>query len=1414
MARFSPVVIVIFVILFLFRIVPCTHAEVAIDIEMDKWWRYGWTEGIATDEEGENLYLVYGAMLRVYNISDKWNPAAVRDVPLNISSSESSRLTVSGDYLYLIGEETGLIIFNITDRTSPVILSKNEGLEGTSVFVEGNYAYIDDGGLKIVDLSDKSSPEIVGNWTPPTKRSNKAVVSNQLAYILDTYNDYIFVVNCSNPTNPFEVSEINFSGAYLHDIDIWDGYLFIANKKILTEEDSKWKNVALIVLNISNPSNPPILHECQEGYSEGVGWDFVKVDYPRIFTGRSSFGAGAFDISGMNETNPPQFIGSIFPGSTRYVRDITVAGDFCYLSSGCHCAFVIYNFNNMSPKQYKEPWTGRTFGISSTGSQFVYTVGDDFFRIFDVTTEPLEPIYIEETGGRDRDTPLIIEKDGYTYLASTLFSKAWSGIGIYNVTNPYNPTKIFDEEGSGCGKPVYNPDKEVLFQCCIDSNMSHYLRSYDLSSIENITKIEELYLGNSSGCYTYNHPKLSFGNYLYLGTSTNKELLLLYEIGANKKLSFVKELNLSIGDLGEMGIIRGKYAYLVGSSGDSLYVLNLTDPENPTIVTSIYVGHNAHITQVIVKENYTYIVSWVGFYRVNLTDISNPETIWYTTSKMGTTCTFSLNKLVCAQGEVGVKVYSLPSDSPLGDPTIRLKDPITGSTRYTSTPTVDVEIEHDENATGWLLSETQSTPPSIENTPWTTTKPTNYTFNSPVDGIKTVYVWIRDAQGNVNSGPVGASIILDTTPASFISSDPPNGAIVSELDIINFTFSDNFDFNETGTKINVTKNGIPFTDYIRDNSVKNRITLKINNPSDGTYIFEITPMDEAGNVAPVTTLYLEDRGSETIIEGKEMVDDAWLPEAIPSSNYGDYPWMRIGKVYSPPLTDRALVRFNLSSIPENSTILDAQLQIRVNSLNGSVELNLHKVEKSWKEYEVTWNKRTSADAWETPGGDFGPSIGSVNISEEGWITIQSDALTNTTREWHTNLSNNFGVLLEADNANSGEGFSLAQTEYSQDDAPRLIVTHVTPDTTPPQILNISLFLTPVTITWNTNEPADSRVKYGTSPGIYTLEKCDPSFTLYHSITLTNLTPSTTYYLIIASTDRSGNYAQTSEMNFTTMEEDDNSSSASKSVNGGSHSSSDSSRESEPVTIIYPQPKKIIEQQENLSIYLIKVRFKDSIINPNINIAEIKSLPGYIPKPVGLVYRIFQINKTNFDNSDIENETIEFKVKKTWVEANEVDKDRIYLARYNENNKSWEKLRTKKIKEDESLVYYEAHANEFSYFAIIGLKKEKESIDTNKEKEVICEEGEKKCSDNKLQICIGNSWRDIEICDERCDANKLECTKKPTKPDLLFLLAPLFFTCLVALSVSYFIKKKAKKTRENETENELETILRTHRKVKS
>lgn len=80
--------------------------------------------------------------------------------------------------------------------------------------------------------------------------------------------------------------------------------------------------------------------------------------------------------------------------------------------------------------------------------------------------------------------------------------------------------------------------------------------------------------------------------------------------------------------------------------------------------------------------------------------------------------------------------------------------------------------------------------------------------------------------------------------------------------------------------------------------------------------------------------------------------------------------------------------------------------------------------------------------------------------------------------------------------------------------------------------------TATTIKWDTNESADSLVRYGTTSGTYTSTASDSTDTVNHSISLTNLTQYTTYYYVVESEDGNSNTTVSPEYTFVTVNPSD------------------------------------------------------------------------------------------------------------------------------------------------------------------------------------------------------------------------------------------------------------------------------------
>ncbi|MBI3231684.1 MAG: fibronectin type III domain-containing protein [Candidatus Doudnabacteria bacterium] len=98
------------------------------------------------------------------------------------------------------------------------------------------------------------------------------------------------------------------------------------------------------------------------------------------------------------------------------------------------------------------------------------------------------------------------------------------------------------------------------------------------------------------------------------------------------------------------------------------------------------------------------------------------------------------------------------------------------------------------------------------------------------------------------------------------------------------------------------------------------------------------------------------------------------------------------------------------------------------------------------------------------------------------------------------------------------------------------VDNIPPDITPPIISNISSSanISDATITWTTDELADSQVEYGTTQTYGSSSVLVSTFTTMHSVNITNLSASATYHYRVKSKDPSGNLAVSGDFMFNTQ----------------------------------------------------------------------------------------------------------------------------------------------------------------------------------------------------------------------------------------------------------------------------------------
>ncbi|MFC2022593.1 CARDB domain-containing protein, partial [Chloroflexota bacterium] len=155
-------------------------------------------------------------------------------------------------------------------------------------------------------------------------------------------------------------------------------------------------------------------------------------------------------------------------------------------------------------------------------------------------------------------------------------------------------------------------------------------------------------------------------------------------------------------------------------------------------------------------------------------------------------------------------------------------------------------------------------------------------------------------------------------------------------------------------------------------------------------------------------------------------------------------------------------------------------------------------------------------------GTTSPAVGIYNYSEGQVVSISATAATGWRfTSWTGDVNNpNANSTTVTMNTNKTVTANFSQIP--------------TGDTTPPvcsSIVAANITKTKAEISWTTNEPADSQVEYWASPSQFTL--LDSTQVTEHIVSLTGLSPATTFHFKVMSRDTSGNLTVSTERTFVT-----------------------------------------------------------------------------------------------------------------------------------------------------------------------------------------------------------------------------------------------------------------------------------------
>ena len=512
-------------------------------------------------------------------------------------------VAVVGEYAYVAADETVLLVFDVSDRAAPKLISVLD-LPGQAVEIKAdqNNAYLacKTGGLQIVDIQDPGSPVVVAEYSQ----------NNLEIRCVDLHDDLVFI--CGGAVremfpgqNRSESDDlIENLREIINDPDHNITYMAISESSMTTYRDSQ------PYLVLESEGNGTIT--VQDKYGEHIADVVLNFDgslsivepdgdtLERIEQADENVPLGI--VLGFNISDPsdPQEISEIIT-SNNSVGAMDIFGDYLYFSESFE---IVLNKVNIE----RDPSSiERTFDLpdSTDHEPFNFAVhnGYAYFEGVFMGTYTLgvdEPATLREL----KEIPLPFSS-AFDFQEQYLFSTGpMVGIAIGDISNPGEVQIISGVEG------IY-PDAIEVFGNTLYAVNAGSLQIFDITDIESPVRM---------GSYnSFGRPEsvIFNGDYIYVPDFDSGWLVFNNSDPANPVL----ERACDIPSANEV-VIEGDYAYTTGYPG--INIVDITDPANPELVSESNFGRRS--SGIAYNDGYVYTVySNSSDYGIRITDVSNPE---------------------------------------------------------------------------------------------------------------------------------------------------------------------------------------------------------------------------------------------------------------------------------------------------------------------------------------------------------------------------------------------------------------------------------------------------------------------------------------------------------------------------------------------------------------------------------------------------------------------------------------------------------------------------------------------------------------------------------------------------------------------------------------------------------------------
>ncbi|MBI2422886.1 MAG: hypothetical protein HYV27_08650 [Candidatus Hydrogenedentes bacterium] len=526
---------------------------------------------------------VYGRMLAaLLTLSLAGFAAAqVQTLPVvgQIGGAVDGKVSVQGNYAY-IQEGARLRIVDVSNPANPtpagsilfegsvhgVFALDSRILVGTSV------------GFYIADASDPESPRIAGTLSLP---SGDVFAVGNIAYVCSDI--FLHMVNISNPANPLLLGSYTSLQGPCYIVKVLNGYAYIVTGSETVD-----------IVDVSNPSAPAGLAVAQipdvdlqnisvaGGYMYAAGW------------------YGGFKAVDISNASAPLLVGSFATLGVAYA--VAVQGHYAFVAVNNLGLEILDITNPMNPESVGNLASGPYTHNLTVAGDYAYLTGNGQGGLMVVDITSLTAPTLAGVYRSDADSIMDIVKIGnYAYASSIT-----DGLYVLDVSQPDHPVTVATENSHGStrlairGSNLYIASDRLGF------------RVFDVGVPELPLHIATYSSGGDGSGLCLR------GSFCYFSDTTT--LLDIVDCSDPSTPLRVGSLGIA-GGVGRGPFVDGNIAYIPTSNPDRLYVVDVSDPQAPFMLTAITPTEPLH--SVFVDNGVAYVGGSTTLFTY---DISNPAT--------------------------------------------------------------------------------------------------------------------------------------------------------------------------------------------------------------------------------------------------------------------------------------------------------------------------------------------------------------------------------------------------------------------------------------------------------------------------------------------------------------------------------------------------------------------------------------------------------------------------------------------------------------------------------------------------------------------------------------------------------------------------------------------------------------------